>query len=46
MVEVVHAGIKEDFSLTAVWVSWIRMHRTAGACSSVGADRECDDYFL
>ena len=43
MVEVVHAGINEDFSLTDVWVSWIRMHKTAEACSFVDADRDCDD---
>ena len=43
MVEVVHAGIKEDLILTDIWVSWIRMHKTADAYSSVDADRECDD---
>ena len=38
--EIVHAGIKEDFSLTTIWVSRTRMHKTAEACSSVDADRE------
>ena len=38
--KIVHAGIKEDFSLTTIWFSRTRMHKTAEACSSVDADRE------